>query len=210
MDQQSNNEFDIKAKAWDENPEHINRSKVIAEAIKTEVPFDPSFTAMEFGCGTGLISFSLRDHFSKITLVDSSQGMLNVLKKKISDGGITNMMPLNVDLMHTEDIKAGPFSVIFSSLVLHHIDNVEKVFKIWHSLLMEKGYLCIADIDSEDGSFHGHDFKGHNGFDRKWLEQLALSNGFSDIKFRTVYEIIRTDADGKERSYPVFLMVCRR
>ena len=210
MTQHSNSEFDVKAKDWDQDPEHINRSKVIAKAIREEVPFDPSFTAMEFGCGTGLISFALRDHFLKITLVDSSQGMLNVVREKISDGGITNMIPLNVDLMQAEDIKAGPFSVIFSSLVLHHIDDIGKVFKIWHSLLEEKGYLCVADIDSENGSFHGHNFKGHNGFDRKWLEQVALSNGFSDVKFRTVYEITKTGADGKKCSYPVFMMVCRK
>jgi len=50
-------EFDEKAATWDDNPEHAHRARAIAEEIDKEIPFDSTFTAMEYGCGTGLLSF---------------------------------------------------------------------------------------------------------------------------------------------------------
>ena len=76
------NEFDEKAKTWDDNPDHAQRANTIAQASIEQLPYDPSFTAMEYGCGTGLLSFPLRERFRKITLIDNSAGMLEVLKKK--------------------------------------------------------------------------------------------------------------------------------
>jgi hypothetical protein len=79
----------------------------------------------------------------------------------------------------------------------------------FYSLLNPGGYLCIADLDAEDGSFHDGDFNGHRGFDRQELVQILTRSGFVDIGFSTVFEVVRGEAETLRR-YPVFLMVCRR
>ncbi|NEI75067.1 class I SAM-dependent methyltransferase, partial [Rhizobium lusitanum] len=66
--------FDKYAKEWDDE-ERINRAKIISEKIEKTIPMNKDYSVMEFGCGTGLISFNLQDKFGKITLVDSSEGM---------------------------------------------------------------------------------------------------------------------------------------
>jgi predicted TPR repeat methyltransferase len=38
---------------------------------------------MEFGAGTGLLNFYLKDMFSEINLVDSSQGMLRMAEEEL-------------------------------------------------------------------------------------------------------------------------------
>ena len=203
------NEFDEKAKAWDDNPDHAKRAQSIAKAISEEIPLGLSLTAMEYGCGTGLLSFPLRDRFSKITLIDNSKGMLEVLKEKIIRSGATNMEALNIDLLESPESISTKFSVIYNAMVLHHIDDIKKIFSVWYSLLTRPGYLCIADLDSDDGLFHGHGFKGHNGFDRKTLQKIAEGAGFIDVKFKTVCEISRIASDGVSRIFPIFLMSCK-
>lgn len=66
--------FNDYAKTWDTD-ERINRAKIIAQEISNSIEFGKNYSAMEFGCGTGLISFNLHDKFEGITLVDSSKGM---------------------------------------------------------------------------------------------------------------------------------------
>jgi ubiquinone/menaquinone biosynthesis C-methylase UbiE len=202
------NDFDKKAQAWDKDPEHVRRSRAISEAIGAELPSDSSINAMEYGCGTGLLSFFLRQRFSKLTLVDSSEGMLSVLKEKIENEGVKNMEPMNVDLLQSPEAHLGPFSVIYSAMALHHIPDVNKLFEVWHAMLSTPGYLCIADIDTEEGFFHGPEFTGHKGFNRGELEQIVVGAGFVDVRFRTVYEMEKTGNDGISRKYTVFLMSC--
>lgn len=203
-------EFDEKAATWDDDPEHAHRAQVIAEEISKEIPLDTTFTAMEYGCGTGLLSFPLRDRFSRITLVDSSQGMLEVLKEKIKRFNVKNMEVLNVDLLESAGEIPKPFSVIYTAMVLHHIGDIGKIFRIWHSILSRPGYLCVADLDAESGLFHGKDFKGHHGFDRDELRKTSEAAGFANVDFKTVFEIRKESSDGSMRSFPVFLMVARK
>ena len=48
-------------------------------------------TAMEFGAGTGLLSFILKDHLKEITLIDNSEGMVKVLNEKVLTTKAGNM-----------------------------------------------------------------------------------------------------------------------
>ena len=64
------NEFDIKAAGWDQNPMHWDRSVAIAEQIKKLIPITKQMTALEFGAGTGITSFLLKDYLKEITLME--------------------------------------------------------------------------------------------------------------------------------------------
>lgn len=78
-----------------------------------------------------------------------------------------------------------------------------------YTLLEPGGYLCVADLDAEDGSFHGAGFDGHNGFERVQLGALAEKAGFSGVDFSTVFRMTRGSDDGV-RDYPIFMMCCRK
>ncbi len=201
-------EFDKKAEKWDENQERIRRAKRVAEGILKEVKVSPDMNAFEYGCGTGLLSFQLQGYFNKIILADNSEGMLEVLKDKIEKKEITNMKVNFLDL--TKDpIPETKFDVIYTLMTLHHISNVNIVIKKFSTMLKDKGYLCIADLQKENGSFHGEDFKGHNGFDREELEKLLSKYGFDTISYQKIYERKKI-INGEERVFPVFLLVAKR
>lgn len=204
------NEFDMKAKTWDSQPDRISRTQVFADAIIEEIPFDSSATAMEYGCGTGLLSFPLKDRFSKITLIDSSDGMLEVVKEKIAHDNIRNVEVIKADLQESIPNVKTTFSVIYNSMVLHHIDNIDSMLSIWYSLLSTPGYLYVIDLDLDKGLFHGKDFKGHNGFDREELGKKVVNAGFTDVRFKTIYEMRKEGNDGFEHLFPLFLMVAKK
>ena len=65
---------------------------------------------------------------------------------------------------------------------------------------------ALADLDTEDGSFHDADAEGihHLGFDRAELTGLARAAGFVDVEVRTATEIER-----EGRRYPMFLLLGR-
>ena len=92
------NEFDIKAAGWDLNPMHIARSKAIARQIIERIPLKKSMSALEFGAGTGITSFLLKDHLGKIIMMDNSTEMMKIMNDKIHKSGAQNLKAILFDL----------------------------------------------------------------------------------------------------------------
>jgi ubiquinone/menaquinone biosynthesis C-methylase UbiE len=200
--------FDSKARQWDENPVFQDRANQIAAAIVAAIPLNSTMRALDYGSGTGMLSFPLQEKLGHITLKDTSAGMLAVVKEKIAAWGIVNMATRLMDLT-AAPIPGERYDLIYSSMTLHHIPDTNAILKAFHTLLNPGGWLCIADLDQEDGSFHGIQVDVHHGFDRDALAAQAAQAGFTDIRFSTVFEIVKTTEAGS-RAYPVFLLLARR
>jgi ubiquinone/menaquinone biosynthesis C-methylase UbiE len=200
--------FDEKATRWDTDPKKIERAETVAAAIRRQVPLSPSTRTLEYGCGTGLLGFALQPAVGELVLADSSPGMLSVVEQKIAAGGFDQVRMLHLDLS-AEPTPDEYFDLICSLMTLHHVDDYQGLLAAFWELLNSGGYLCVADLDVEDGSFHGSDFSGHQGFDRQKLAGVLTRIGFVDVNFTTVFEVVRGE-EGALKGYPVFLMVCRR
>lgn len=202
--------FDEEAKDWD-TPESQERARNIAEAISTQVPLSNTMSAFEYGCGTGQLSFELREKIGPITLADSSTGMLEVLRDKIRNRSARDMKPVKLDLTG-DPLPGEQFDLVYTMMTLHHIPDTRLILSKFYELLHPGGYLCVADLDEEDGSFHGHDVEDvHKGFDRKELTTLSESLGFTNIHFTTAYKMDREiNEQGETQQFPIFLMVARK
>ena len=66
-------DFDARAATWDDDPAKVERARAVAEAIARSVPLARSMRALEYGAGTGLVSFVLRDRLGEVTLADLSE-----------------------------------------------------------------------------------------------------------------------------------------
>ncbi len=201
--------FDERAKTWDDDPKKVTRSRITAEAILKAVHPAPGTTAFEYGCGTGLLSFALQGAFADITLADTSEGMLEVLREKIAASGVGNMRAMRLDLT-SDPLPAERYGVVYSLVTLHHIPDTDAVLRRFHDLLQPGGTLCIADLDQEDGSFHGPDADVHKGFNREVLGRQVAAAGFVNVRFETILDITKKMAGGESRAFPVFLMTARK
>ncbi|MEW6402087.1 MAG: class I SAM-dependent methyltransferase [Chloroflexota bacterium] len=201
--------FDERAKDWDSDPKKVERARMIADAIRKAIPLSTRMTAFEYGCGTGLLSFALQSDLGQITLADTSQGMLDVLAEKIQVAGVDNMHPVRLDL-EKESLPAERYQLTYSLMTLHHIHGAKAIISKFHDLLEPNGYLLIADLDKEDGSFHtDRTTDVHKGFDRGDLKKWVEDAGFTNVAFSTAYEIRKT-IGGQEKVFPVFLMSAQK
>ncbi len=201
--------FDERAKDWDSDPDKVERARVVAEAIRRAIPLSTEMNALEYGCGTGLLSFALQSDLGQITLADTSQGMLDVLSEKIDSADVTNMHPVRLDLA-SDPLPAERYDLTYSLMTLHHLHDVNDMLVKFCDLLAPKGYLLVADLDKEDGSFHTDGTTDvHLGFDRDELRKIVENIGFENVSFSTAYEI-KKKIGNDEKTFPVFLMTAQK
>jgi SAM-dependent methyltransferase len=108
-----------------------------------------------------------------------------------------------------KDYYAGEtFDLLFTQMVLHHIADVDSIITKFVSLLNPGGYIAIADIYPEDGSFHGAGFSGHKGFDPEDLSAKLRHNRFENTAYQNCFTI-RKEANGQMKEFDVFLLTGR-
>ena len=202
------NEFDIKAAEWDNNPMHWDRSKAIAEEMIKLLPLTSSMKALEFGAGTGILSFMLKEHLHEITLMDNSIEMVKIMKDKIEKTKVSNLKTIYFNF-EDNDYLENKFDLIFTQMVLHHVIDVERIINRFQKTLNSNGYLAIADLYKEDGSFHGEGFVGHNGFEVDELIKVLAKNGFVDFSHKQCFIVNREMANGEIKPFPVFLLIAK-
>lgn len=198
--------FDERARTWD-TPERRRRAELVADAIRASVPFSKTTRVIEVGAGTGLLGLALAGEVGELVLAEPSAGMLEIAREKLIGDDSAAITAIPFDLTTDDAPPGAPFDLAISLLVLHHLADTGAALAAILRLLRSGGRLALADLDTEDGSFHSKDAEGifHLGFDRVALADLARSAGFVDIEITTATEIGEDD-----RRYPIFLLVARR
>ena len=212
MSQAKTSHFDQAAATWDDNPMRIALMRAVGEAILREARPTKDMDVLDYGCGTGLVGLYLLPHVRSVTGADNSAGMLEVLRKKIKDGGIENMQTMRLDLEH-DPLPAGRYHLIVSSMALHHIADTVGILRAFYQLLHPQGLLCLADLDTEPGVFHAPDVAPsvhHHGFDRGRLKTHLSEIGFRETRDVTAHTLRKPVESGGERDFPVFLITASK
>jgi cyclopropane fatty-acyl-phospholipid synthase-like methyltransferase len=197
------NPFDAKAAEWDDNPGRREMIRNIAAAIKAEVPLAQTMSAMEFGCGTGLLSRELLPSVGRIRAIDLSSGMIEQLQSRIAEADLKNITARCLDIF--TDPPKEKFDLIFSAMAMHHVQNTDALLDRFAALTAPGGWIALADLDTEDGTFHGGTSGPvHHGFDRSALMQKLRARGFSETAAVTAHTMHKNGRD-----YSVFLITTR-
>ena len=201
--------FDGKAAEWDNNARRAAMADAVARAIIAHMPISKPRNALEFGCGTGLVTIRIAPRCLRLTAVDSSREMIRMLNEKVAAGNIANIKPLHLDFSRPEKATelAGDFDFVFSSMTLHHIADPASFLKELIGHMSPGGTLAIADLDAEDGLFHDDPSEQvHHGFDRTALQAMLESAGFTSAGFITAHIIEKKNRAGEQKAYPMFLV----
>jgi len=203
-------DFDKEAASWDKNSERVRIPNEIADFMLKEIKLSPEQDVLDFGCGTGLVTLRIQPFVHTITGVDNSQGMIDALKTKIQEQNLSNVKTLFLN-SETKTLLKGKYHLIISCLTFHHIKDIQSVLAQFASVLVPGGTLAIADLDLDDGMFHG-DNTGvfHFGFDRSALSQELLNAGFEHIQAKTAIETRSPISTDKNRLFSIFLMTGKK
>ena len=195
--------FEEKAKDWDVNEMVLALSSSIGSTIKKQVELSETMHVMDFGAGTGLVTAQVANQVGRVTAVDVSQSMLDQLVAK-------EHLELKVDTV-CQNILELPldtkFDLIVSAMAMHHVEDTNALVRSFAEHLKPGARVALADLDSEDGTFHSADAQGvyHHGFDRGEFQSILESNGFKDVNFVTAHTV---NKEGK--TYPIFLVTAAK
>jgi len=183
--------FDKEAQIWDEKPRRVELAKNVSEYVNKYI--SENSEVLDFGCGTGLVSLNFCGKAKTIVGVDLSQEMVNIYNKKV------NILNCQAEAICKDVNNVNKkFDIIVSSMVFHHIENVQEIMNVLSTKLKDNGKLFIADLYEEDGTFHdnGNDDVFHYGF----IKENFSNPNFKIENFQKIYTI------KKHKEFDVFLI----
>lgn len=120
-------------------------------------------TCLEIGCGTGKNTRWLVEKVDKIRAVDFSCEMLDKAKVKIHSD---NVEFIQADINEEWNFaKASQFDLVTFSLVLEHIENLDRIFQKLKYVTAENGYIYIGEL---------HPFKQFSGSKARFESEKGL------------------------------------
>jgi len=200
----TNEYFDKQATQWDDKPLRIKRSKTIADFISEKIPLSKELSVLDYGCGTGLVSFFLSDKAASVCAADISDGMLAEVQKKITAQNIRNIETVNFDVTKNMTLNK-TFDVIVSAMAMHHIEEPFDAITKLTKLLNPGGWIALADLCAEDGSFHEKGVAMHNGFEPAEIAEHLKNLKMTSVICKNIFEIFKN-----EKNYPVFCVCARK
>ncbi len=197
--------FDEAAAQWDNNPGRVDLARAVGEAIGRTIPLQPGWRVLDYGAGTGLLTLNLQPRVASMVALDSSTGMLEKLTQKLAAATISNVQTRHWDL-EAQPFPEPGFDLVVSSMTLHHLRNAPLVLSRLAAILEPGGWLAVADLDSEDGSFHGQaDDVFHHGFERGQIAEWLTNARLKWISVSDAHSMSKLSSTGEVRSYGIFL-----
>lgn len=206
--------FDDMAQTWDDKPDRMERTLLVAQRLRDAVDFERVDTGLEYGCGTGQLSFALADVLPHCLLVDTSVEMLKVAERGIVERALPWDTERRNFAVHAVDHPDAITDVLFSLQVLHHVDDLATALVNMAKALRPGGQLALIDLPAGSEGFHrntGHSHEDHphlDGLDRGELEKLMSGAGFTNITWHADLTLEKTDDEGTH-PYTLFLVTAR-
>ena len=128
--------FDDEAATWDDNPDHEKRQVAVADAIRTAVDLHPQMRVVDVGGGTGRLSILLADRVGSVVVTDPSAGMVQVAQERIEAAELGDRLSaVQADL--TVDHLDCAYDVVWSSMALHHVRDLDRLLRSVADLLVD-------------------------------------------------------------------------
>ena len=157
--------WDEYADGWDENPAVMAYADAAySSLLRMEqaglVQIENS-RVLDFGCGTGLLSRKLSSRAARVVALDTSDQMIEILKTKIGNLGLTNLDLITKPLEEAISSEAihfdSPFDLITCSSVCAFLEEYPATVRTLSRLLRHGGAFVQWDweLDPEDEEPYG-------------------------------------------------------
>ena len=143
--------------------------------------------AIDIGCGEGAdLSLLLAENSKRVTAVDVQKEVISDLSKMLREKQITNVFPLEADMVRIP-LESNSADLVLMSQVLHHAVSPRDALREAIRLLKPNGKLALLDLAShteeELRETHGHIWLG---FDRNQIEFLLQDLPCKILSFEVI------------------------
>ena len=201
------NRFDEASKTWDKKQTSIDSSNACVENLNKHIKLKDDANILDYGCGTGFISFALSNETNNILGMDYSDGMVERFNEKAKELNFDNIKAVKHN-MNEDEIEKNKYDLFISSMTMHHIKDTNMFAQKAYDSLVDGGIVCINDLEKEDGTFHAkHNNDGveHFGYEENSVKKIFEKVGFQIISFETTYIHQRN-----EKEYPLFNLIAKK
>ena len=222
MTEKPDNEAVRKAQAYDQRRFIQNLALGAGLALQSKIGLQAEWEVLDFGCGTGLVLQRIADGVRAAVGVDASEGMVYVLNEK----AIKKVTACCLQLSHASSLqqhcqqegKHVPenFDLVYSSMTLHHIQDITATVKLLKAYLKPGGILVAFDFEKGPDSmlFHPQPISSSvyhkGGFMAEELKSLWQEAGLKDVSCEKVHRFtkdVKDDAGNDKKVAFWMLMV---
>ena len=114
----------------------------VVEWLPTVLP-DSGYTALDLGCGAGRHAVLLADRFDQVHAIDISPAMIELAEQTRPNPAVTYKV---ADLFDVD----GCYDLVFSSAMLHHVDDLSVALRHVGSLIAKGGTAVLVDVIAPD------------------------------------------------------------
>lgn len=193
--------FNSIASHWDTLSSEVLGDFDLAAAVCERIPKNCG-TAVDLGCGTGLVLAKMREYARQVIGVDSSPRMLTLSRRRFDPEGReifreerlaypsccsdiprnSNLAPLSLRIGEIDHLPLRDEEADFASMnmVLHHLSDPTLALSEIKRILRPSGLLLITDFDRHDQERMRTDYGDRwLGFDKLMLEKFLHASGFT-------------------------------
>ena len=141
------------ASKYDDDIVSSNRSKFI-EKIEQHEPE----TILDIGAGTGVFAIPLAQNAKRVVAVEPSSGMLDILRKKAEEAGLSKIECINKRWEDTSidellDINEGMYDAVVCSHALYYITDLHQSFKKMNDVSKGHIHLFVLTDHASDAAY---------------------------------------------------------
>lgn len=217
-----------KASAYDSRPFIQNLAQGAGLALSAKLGVQSDWDVLDFGCGTGLVAERIAGNVRHVVGVDTDQGMIAVLSDKVKNKGLSNVTTCCVQLSSPDSLEdhfsknsvseATPtkFDLIYSSMTLHHIENISGLIEVAQSYLKPHGLLVAFDLEKSADSMLFHpqpvspSVQHAGGFTSDQLCEMWRNAGLHDVSCEQVHRFKKeVEVDKKQQSVAFWMLMVK-
>lgn len=183
--------WDEYADGWDDDPAVQSYAKAAFQSLQGLAGSDGlklhGARALDFGCGTGLLTTQIASAAKEVVGLDMSSAMIRVLDQKIQAMGLTNLQTfagsIEQGVVQKTELFGAPFDLVTCSSVCAFVDDYPATVRTLTGLLQKGGAFVQWDWELEEHADESF------GFTQKQIEETLSGAGLTQVQARIGFDV---------------------